>query len=33
METLLSETELSNLVFMSTTVSRGSGVGIVYGRG
>jgi potassium/sodium efflux P-type ATPase len=33
METLLAETELPNLVFMSTTVSRGSGVGIVYGTG
>lgn len=33
LETLLSETELPNLVFMSTTVSRGTGVGIVYGTG
>jgi calcium-translocating P-type ATPase len=32
-ETNLSETELPNLIFMSTTISRGSGVGIVYGTG
>ncbi len=29
----LSETELPNLIFMSTTIARGSGVGIVYGTG
>ena len=32
-ETNLAETELPNLIFMSTTVARGSGVGIVYGQG
>jgi P-type Ca2+ transporter type 2C len=32
-ETNLAETELSNLIFMSTTIARGSGVGIVYGTG
>ncbi|MCX6003788.1 MAG: HAD-IC family P-type ATPase, partial [Chloroflexi bacterium] len=32
-ETNLSETELSNLIFMSTTIASGFGLGIVYGTG
>ena len=32
-ETHLAETELPNLIFMSTTVARGSGLGVVYGTG
>ena len=32
-ETNLAETEIPNLIFMSTTIARGSGVGVVYGTG